>query len=160
MGVGLRTPAAPGFHRGMWDGRQGPGLHPTPGPKESCCSHFTHSALPYIPDPTSPPRLGPVGLWGGWGSGLGWGWGAVLDFRVGPHQPSALSLGGGVWISVAPEPVPGGPVVLPRPAVHASHPCGLGGSSLAVGAVREKGRRPGRGEEGRAQISSEFITGV
>ena len=36
----------------------------------------------------------------------------------------------------------------------------LGGSSLEVGAVREEGRRSGRGEVGRTQTSRKFTSGL
>lgn len=130
------------------------GCIPSPALKNVAVVTCSHSALPYIPDPTSPPRLGLMGLWGGWG--------AVLDFRVGPHQLSALCLRGGVWVSIVPEPVPRRPCSLPGTC----GPCflapylELGGSSLEAGAVREEGRRSGRGEEGRAQIYGKFITGL
>lgn len=75
-------------------GLQGPRLCTAPSPKESCCSHLSHSALPYIPDPTSPPRW-PSGAVAGVGGRvicwiLGWGHtsfllsvlGEVSEFRL------------------------------------------------------------------------------
>ena len=55
-----------------WDARD-PGCIQFPGPKESCCSHFSHSALPHIPDPTSPSLPSGVVGWVGQWLGLGVG---------------------------------------------------------------------------------------
>lgn len=139
----------------------------SPAFKNPAAAPCSHSALPYIPDPMSPPLpspLGPLGLWGGWGSGWGsgwgWGWGDVLDFRVEPHQLSALSSGGGFWVSAAPEPAVESPPSTPGLLSMLTPHVGLGGSSLEAGAVREEGRRSGRGKEGRAQTSSKFTSGL
>lgn len=88
-----------------------------------------------------------MGLSGGWGGGLGWGWGNVLDFRVGPHQLYALSLGGGFWVSVALEHVSGIPAAQPQACSSFFAPFGAAGSSLEEGAERREEGLVGVGED-------------